>query len=266
MTEDSGLPDKIADWLHESGHALEMRVAREYVSQDAFHVDQSRLYMDTTEGKIQREADVVARWSGVASGGFFSIVSVVECKGSTKKPWVLFHDGSRRFPEEPGTPSVHRMIMRSTVSHLPDQILESWKGLPPFEQGQPACHSVVTAFENQSDDSKGKPNDGPNAAFRAVRQVISACHGLENDFFDSESPNAQVVFTIPSVVTAAPLFRAHLEDSGEVTVERIEHGVLLHRPSGTSKLVAVYLMTESHLRDAFAPSMSRLFETARLQS
>lgn len=257
--EDDALTARVSDWVERSGRALELRVARAFARQHA-DMSQARLFTDPVTSD-QREADVVARWTVMIAGGRqLSLVCVCECKAGADKPWVLFDDGRSRFPERPARVIDHLL----THEHLNGVTIDmapfegAWLEGYPFDEHlgiqNPVSHAIATALEQD------KPNQ-PNSAWRAARQVMSACYGLLADFSEKTPQLATVM--VPVIVTEAPLFRVYLNRAGEAQTERVIQGVLVTQSHDGGSRRAIFVMNEKVLQ-GFAAELRAVIQRIAL--
>lgn len=243
------LEQKIARWLDESGYALEMRVARAFY--DAmFDVSPGERYRD---GETLREIDVLAqrRVQRHGDGPALMLAPVVECKSSAKRPWVVFtkHESYERDAVRKG---VVDKDVAATVAELSDR----WVMYPPYgydrsRVGFAVVDAVLDKTKNDDEDL--------NRAHNAVRQVLSAAYGLRGRL-GGATTLTPLVLAIPVIVTKAPIIEATLQRDGTVRTSRQECSVLWVRPEQEDTLVTLFLMSEQHLRDVFAPALASLAE------
>ena len=182
------LSDKVLAWLRQGGYPLEYSVAMA-MRRAGFHAAQGLHYADRTTGK-SREIDVVAtRLRDPASR--VSIKVVVECKAANENPWVVLSTIGR--PED-WTPLCRPRSMFST-----SELLHYYIRLR-----RPYGYSVIEAL---------RKHDREDRAVNAMNQVVSSAIGvLSQDGY---------VYILPVVVTAAPLYKLHVSESGQEALEEI---------------------------------------------
>lgn len=248
MTDE--LEQKIAKWIDESGRALEMRVARAFY--DAmFDVSPGERYRD---GETLREIDVLARRRVTrhGEGATVMLAPVVECKGSAKRPWVVFtkHESYDRD-------AVRYGVVDKDVAGTLAELSERWVSYPPYDYdrsriGFAVVDAVLDKTKNDDEDV--------NRAHNAVRQVLSAAYGTLRRA-GGATTLTPLVLAIPVIVTKAPIVEAALQRDGSIRTMRQECSVLWVRPEQEDAvLVTLFLMSERHLRDVFAPALAALAE------
>ena len=83
------LKSKITEWLESQGYPLEMLVASK-LREHHFRVFQSDYYNDANNADVLREIDIYAYKQVDIKGILFRLALVIECKLSSKKPWIMF--------------------------------------------------------------------------------------------------------------------------------------------------------------------------------
>lgn len=253
---------KLEGWLETSGFALELRVARAFrrVSTRAgavprmvdITVEPSKIYLDKVEAKW-RETDVFAIAHSPARSPGRRILVVAECKSSTRKPWVVFTDPTRQFTS---TNASLDYALKDWGAGINIQAL--WRSIvgTPCVPGQVLGYSVAEALGGQQPESREAP--GPNAAYSAVRQALSAALALRGNSPAQTTGWAQ--FTLPIVVTAAPLFECWIDDAGTVQTKQVPLTALYAQPAADDGMQLVQIMTERHLVDEWAPGIAQTVE------
>lgn len=232
-------------WLDTSGRALELRVARVLKAQGAA-VQPSMTYTDDVS-RLQRELDVLARfgWTGQERTPC-SITVAVECKSSTKSPWVAFYDrAATRLGDLENWFSFHHGPFTGITAPL----AELWIGRPPLDEVFVATHTVGAHAKD-------------NPADNAVRQVLAAADALKTDYIDTQVADRRGLLVLPLIVTDAPLIACRLDKSGEVALERVTHFHVWGYASDGRK-TRVYVLNEARL-PAFAAGLRELATAADL--
>lgn len=231
------LNEKVASWLESSGRALELRVSRA-ARRSGAKVDQSWTYQDGETGKA-REGDVLATfaWEGLERRRM-DLHAVVECKSSTKHPWVAFHDRV----VSPSTDLANwALYAHGPFADLTEPLLDTWLGSPPFTGSRAATH-IVTALDGK-----------PDSAGDAIRQVTSQARGLWDHYLTTTARDLQGggIVIVAAVVTACPLITAELDKNGEIQLERVQQvQVRAGRHNGATS--RVWVMNEGPAEQFFA--------------
>lgn len=208
----SSLIARTAQWVETSGRALELRVARVVRKIGAAKVLPSFNYTDVVTGQ-SRESDVVARFEWISINRTpCSITAAIECKSSTKHPWVAFYSDEPLVPraELADWATFAHGPLIGIVQSLPDQ----WVGREPF-LNVPVSSHVVAAYAA----------DGKNPAGDAVRQVLSVVSALREKYIRRQSTDRVGLVCVAVVVTSAPLLSCRLDSQGDVklnTVDRLD--------------------------------------------
>lgn len=246
--EKSELQKSVEDWLREQGYPLEMRTARAFGRRGWF-LHHSRRYTDPILGK-EREIDVLAFYDDHREIDGKSQIHghfVIECKWTTKKPWVLFAS-----QQEALTPIGHFMSTPMTASAarivkpLESKDVSSFPLFAGLEEG----YAIVQAFSKDA---------AIDAAHAGVHAVISAA-----DFFArqmSEVSGHGIVF-VPTLVLDGELFRCRLSEGGDVSVQPVDIACLLYHSAGNPRSTCVHVIRESSL-ETFIDRAERTFDALR---
>lgn len=242
MASHESLTGKVADWLESSGFALEMRVAREF-EKAGFDVSQSAPYNDPVTGKL-RESDVVARHFSEVDETPVVIRVFVECKSSTKWPWVLLTTetgmGSVAWiAHTPTTLLADRLFLRFLKSNGKFETVPAF--IVPKRLGY---HFVAGRFEKSTADS----DDDSDKAHKAVVQVTHATRQwIESEHAKRPRGDASCAIGLPLIVVGQDLFEGYLSDRGEIMAERVDVGILSAQAEGFRDPVFVSIVTEAGL-------------------
>lgn len=205
----SDLISSVLQWVETSGRALELRVARTLQQVGQAAVQPAFNYQDTVTG-LARESDVVAQfpWTGMNDVPC-TITVAIECKSSTKHPWVAFLGD---------TPAGHRDNLEewTVFAHGPfvgitEPLAGRWTGHTPFTTSPAASH-VVAAYTK----------DGQNPAGDAVRQALSCAAAIRQDYLCNQVTDRVGIVCLATVVTAAPLLTCHLDATGSVVLDAVD--------------------------------------------
>jgi hypothetical protein len=218
--------DHVAAWLESSGSALEMRVARAFRRTRPFSVVHSRYYIDN--GTL-RETDVVA--AGQRWGRNVALHLVIECKSSREHPWVLFQDDEIYLHNDLD------LVETFIVQESPGATISQLQGIhnaPLVYSHEPHGYQIA--------DTSAKNRE----AYTAVAQAVSGVGGLMADVPQDQNPPLLSIF-IPVVVTAAPLFSARLDASGQVELTEVTRRLLITRLRPVDQLHSAWIVTEEGL-------------------
>lgn len=226
----SDLLISVEKWLKEQGYPLEMRVAQFFLHH-AWLLHHSRRYNDPITGK-EREIDILAFNDDSANNSRFHGRLVIECKWTSKRPWVLF-DSSRSITSygylrssamnKTATKKIDNLFKQGFLSHdLSD-------GFPLFSSYK-ECYTVVQALR------KSNTND---VAYSAVESAVNAA-----DFFADQSSEHCFIY-IPTVIIDGELCQCNLNEKGDISVHEIDIGLLIHHRSDYPR--CVYIVRESGL-------------------
>ncbi|WP_157472817.1 hypothetical protein [Frankia sp. EAN1pec] len=191
------LQRKVVNWLGDQGYPLEMRVARHF-SRRAMQVVPSWYYLDP-ESLDYREIDVLATHS---SSDYFHLTVPVECKSSPGKPWVAFSAEESQLHQFAF--ARQRLVSKGARDWWKQE--SRYKGareLPLFRSGSGHAYGATQAFTTGSD-----------AVYSSMRSVVKAAITLKED----QDLGDGFRFAQPLIVINAPLFEAHLADSGDISV------------------------------------------------
>jgi hypothetical protein len=245
---------KIREWLQSQGYPLEMKVARLFHSH-GFRIVQSEFYKDAETG-TQRETDVTARIDCECNGVYTRIQFVIECKSTPNKPWVLFTGGgaalaaparvAQRAASKYGTKALMRLCQRRDIQDLPQ-----------FQMHKRSAYGLTQAFTTG--------NDITYAAATSVSKAVSAEIKKADTYTAGGDPICLIVF--PLIVIDAELVETHLDDGGELAVNRINSGTLAwrHRLVGEPHTIIRVLRiaeVEAYAAEMFT-SCQKFFELAR---
>ena len=237
MSDDQPLASKIAAWLGQQGHPLEMVVAAAF-RRAGFTVIQSSYFRDPERDK-PREIDVVAFRQWTAGEVHWQLTFVVECKLS-KQPWVLF-----TLPTPPDYKAVGYQYYRLRATKLGRQFLSQIRRrvdrtrLPAFEVADRLAYGVRQAL-----------GGNPDEPFEATAKIAKAAAALAaaDDVAQGgdDDPSAHVV--LPVVVLDTKLFEAFLSEASQLVVGELTTGVLdWSNPVAGSEATWIRLVTPDAL-------------------
>ena len=246
------LPTRVTRWVEDAGFALELRVARACDRNQLEDTVQSFKYRDSLEGKW-RELDVVSycyAGHGMQKRRDRVVRLVIECKSSKKHPWVVLTDSSAWQNRDE---AFDRALVHWASKHTAKK---SWMALhgSPVHPGSTGGYAIAEAFARE-DDRRGNDLNSPR---RAVQQVLAgAVHLAERWDRTQPAPVGLVEFTLPIVVTAAPLFECTLSQDKQVQVVETSLTSLYAQPEGDAETVPVLvqIMTEDHFVGSWLPSL-----------
>lgn len=222
------LHQKVSDWLAEEGYPLEFRVAHAFRAA-GFRVRQGIRIPDSKTGKA-REIDVIALKSFKLEEVTFYFASLIECKWSKNKPWVLF---SSETDQTHGY-SVLFSLSSSFVADVVTHILASDEDLsndPYLKELQQTTYGGRVAFTKEND---------MDLFYSTVQSVISKSVLVakidDPDILGNSIPEyGSIVF--PIIVVNGELFEAsynsghdciNLEKRGYIRLHWSERGTADH--------------------------------------
>lgn len=228
------LQSKLMVWLQQSGHALEMRVAQEFRRAGLLAIP-AEYYEDRQTGQL-REIDVLAWRKGEISSKSFSVAVVIECKRSPDKPWVLLsrHHGF----------SVQALVQQQIASLWGTTVLEKLasksivENLVLFRPDEPLGYSLLAGLTEK--------RNAVDPAYGALRGVGTACESILGRL-SRDVPRAAIL-ALPLIVLEGVLYRAWLEEGGEMELEECEHALLAWRHFHKGGHSFVRILTESGLK------------------
>lgn len=248
-----GAKAAVERWLAEKGLALELSTARAFRAA-AHRVEHARSYVtDDGTGRLKvREIDVLAWCSSDSNTGTVPVGTwfVIECKSSTKSPWVLYQ-GTTRPPFVAQDP---RQLIRAAFSvALRGANVSDLDETRLWESRASVCEQDAYAYQVTDIGQNGKSNDPPGA-FEAVQQVLSAVDAVTAELNSSAGP-AELSILVPVVVTAAPLFAVRIGDRGAVSIERREWAPLIARLRPSEELRLVWIVQADAVKDYAATAV-----------
>lgn len=224
--------DEIRSWLRRSGLFLEMEAAR-VLRDDGWDVNQSEPFDDPKTGKT-RETDINALLQARVGDQLLCFELVVECKSSTKRPWLLLtaptkfrrtawgvHTAASQLGQE-----FMNAYMFDELEHLGPESDKVFEDLPLFDfPARTAYRFVSGGFHGTEEVEDG----GADLGYAAVMQVIAA---LEQYNRECSGRPLNVIETIceiliPVIVVNDNLFECWSDVTGEIHVERVHDGVLV---------------------------------------
>jgi hypothetical protein len=229
FTMPDDLQPRVEDWLKLQGYPLEMRTAQTF-QQRGWFLHHSRRYKDPILGK-EREIDILAFNDDADINSPIHAHFVIECKWTPGKPWVLFTSVWQTL-----TPLGHfRSTPMTTYATQATEglISQDIVDLPLFS-GLKEGYAIVQAFSKDA---------AVDAAYSALQASVNAA-----DFFAkqmSEEAEHSIIY-IPTLVLDGDLFRCSLTKDGDVTVQQVDIGCLIHHTADGSR--CIHIVRESALR------------------
>lgn len=208
------LNDKVKAWIQSQGFPLEMQVANAFLK-TGFRAVQADYYTDPDTG-TSREIDVVASKQSVYGKQVIRLNIVVECKVSKDKPWILLTSPQAKL--HPRAQVAQQAASRSGRKLLSLAAkLEAYQQLPLFRFPERPAYGVLQAFSS-----------GNDIAYAACMSAAKAAASLTSEE-DTQGEIAFAEIVIPAVVIDGRIFDCHLDESGELSTEEVEDGMLVWR-------------------------------------
>lgn len=209
--EPRGAEKQAKSWLEDNGQALELQVAAT-LFRNGLPVEQSVVYTDPVEGKA-READLVVDLMDLSGEHIKTercpILAVIECKHSTKGPWV----GVQHFLD----PRVLRTNPENILAQGGDETCPEDLRRTGLKSSTGPSGSIFLAAGSGSDR---------NVAYNATRQALASAQALgkERSLRNGASPNSRYGrgVTMAVVVTSAPLSIAWLGSNEKLRLTRVD--------------------------------------------
>ena len=132
----------------------------------------------------------------------------MECKSSTKHPWVGFFSDSHQSAR--GDLTAWAPFAHGPFVGLTEPLPGLWAGRYPFTSTPVASH-LATARSGES-----------NFAGDAVRQVLSCTTAIRQTYLRDQGAYQLGLVCLAAVVTAAPLLTCRLSDDGSVVLDQVE--------------------------------------------
>jgi hypothetical protein len=245
--EDRDIVTAVTEWLISgSGYSLEMATAA-VLSKAGFTVVQGDYFPDNTEGdrEVLREIDVTGYIGSSGSGVQTSVAFMVECKASTKHPWLLF-----TYPH--GYSDTLQVTRRCATSVVGKRILEklqfedSIRQSPLFSFLPNAGHSVTLGMKKPGD--KDTTYEALMSVCKASNAHVSSLHG-----------RGVLAFDWPTIVIKAPLLDCHLDEEHEVVVKQIESCTLVWR----NPVINAHSIIDIYTAATFGRRIPQLYQPAK---
>lgn len=215
-TDSTDLRTRVVNWINGEGYPLEFRTAREF-RRKRLPASLGDYVRHPKTGNV-REVDILSRIRVRANSCALDISTIVECKFSRDKPWVVFTG------KEPIAPSA--CIAQTISSDLGDAVMWVLSGdadlhkIPLFRSPGRSGHGGRRAFEGSGD-----------VLYGTLQSVVTAAR-YYCDYGEIYGPGqflpeyGRIAF--PIVVIDAPLFECYLEDNAdEVSLEEVD-AIRLH--------------------------------------
>ena len=239
--------DNVLKWLDEQGYPLEMLVARHFHEAD-FYVKISDFYTDF-ETEKPREIDITAQYhSDIYDPVLLQVSFHIECKSSTKKPWILFMSDTSGI-EEAGfafekfvCTSIYRTFLTTMLTSKYQKSFYTRFNKAPLLVPQNMGYGITQAFTN-----------GQDIPFSAVMGAVkSAVSRIKH--FDSFSVIAEKKFqcaaAFPVVVLDGTLLESRMDEHGKIQLTEIGSGILYWKfPNPLHSSPFVFVVTKNSLPD-----------------
>lgn len=248
--EENDLTAQVLSWMSKRGYPLEMKVTHELRKHRPDLLQQSYYYEDAFTEEL-READVVTSWSPSTANGDnnrrVTFTAVIECKASGA-PWVVFTQRSRPTW---GTWRVGERTVLTLGERFPVRDIFQRHGT----QSSPLFSMARNLEPGHGLTQKRDDRGGKDWAYDAVRQVISAAHGIARDF-EVHGSGDPVTIVMPLVVTDSPLFECYVDADGEVAAESVLRSSVLMRTQHSRRSTYVRIVNSADL-PALAKDLAR---------
>ncbi|MFO7534091.1 MAG: hypothetical protein R6X19_00135 [Kiritimatiellia bacterium] len=216
------LKDKTLKWVQTQGYPLEYYVTDAFRNA-GFQTIQG-FYVDGDKGGEPREIDVLAHVDlPVGKETVIRIESLVECKWSKDKPWVVFY-GKRQ-------PWASARITQQFASKAGQAMLwvnagnKKIQGLDLFsvlEKSGFGGRQVVFKKEDSEDNKDLFYKIVSAVTIKSVK--LRDFYNKAENFIKNEFPFVAIVF--PVIVIDGPLFAMHCDDSGELALNQVQYAKL----------------------------------------
>jgi hypothetical protein len=199
------LHNKVQAWLRTEGYPLEFKTAASF-RRAGFSVRQGD-YTENESTDTRREIDVLAFMDADRGDHLVRVQTVVECKWSADKPWVLFCGGTGMTSAASVTQSIG-----SELAHL---LLWKEAGSDDLARLDLFADRPGTAFGGRQAFSKSS-----DVVFDAVRAIVGNCRDLAEEYDAGRPPlksglPENVLVNFPVIVVDGRIFEAR---NGEETL------------------------------------------------
>ena len=230
---------KILNWLNKHGYPLEFSVANTF-SRHGFAIHQGYYYHDAASDN-HREIDVVAFLTlHFSDRKFVRVGSVIECKYTVDKPWVVF-----------SSPNMHihpsSRIAQTLGSDSGEAILWAIAGDKKLQSLSLFSTKQMYGFSGVQALSEGK-----DLFYSALQSVTSATASIASRFntkhLDQALDFAAIYF--PLVVIKGDLYIAYYNNSNStIELRQSGHARIYWRGSSASKfpITSIDIVTSAYL-------------------
>jgi hypothetical protein len=194
--------EKVGDWLQEQGYPLEFRTAAAF---QAMGINASQgLYVQQENDGSARELDIVASMRGGLDKILIEISTVIECKWSRDKPWVVF--------TAPGTIMAPSACIAQTISSaLGGALTYSLAGNENLHKFEIFASSERNGFGGRRAFSGEKDQD---QFYSTVQSIVSKTIAYAKRFDENREPGQMPKYcclAFPMIVLEGELFEAHFD-------------------------------------------------------
>jgi hypothetical protein len=192
----------VRDWLQEQGYPLEFRTAAAF--QSAGIAANQGFYVRENSASPVRELDIVATLKGDLSKVHIDISTVIECKWSRDKPWVVF--------TSPGTEMLPSACIAQTIgSSLGEAMMYCLAGnqdlheFATFASNKRNGYGGRRAFSGESDQDQ---------FYSSVQSIISKTISYAKRYDKNQKLDQMPEFlslAFPMVVLEGELYEAYFD-------------------------------------------------------
>lgn len=238
-------------WLEKSGRALELRVARSLRWNGGAEAVLGAHYEDPKTGTL-REGDVLARFPWTSMANVRCSISVsIECKSSTKHPWVSFYTDENVYQDR--ALDNWFLFLHGPFNGVMQPAQDLWPGMDPFTF-EPVASSIAAAHVE----------DSHNPAYDSVRQALSYSTAIRIDYTQNQSTQHVGIACLAAVVTSAPLITCRLDEAGAIKLAVVDK-VCVWGYGADGKRHRVFVLSEEAL-PKFAQDLSARVREAEEQA
>jgi hypothetical protein len=210
---------KIRDWLLHQGYPLEFRVAAAF--QNAGMRTSQGFYVREKHSNSIRELDVIANLKSRSERCFISVNTLVECKWSGDKPWIVF-----TTPRTKLAPSA--CIAQTIGSHFGEAMMhclaadKRLHGFQTFSSCERNGFGGRRAFSNEGDQDH---------FYSAVQSIVSKSLAYVRDDDDTLKSNKlpmSAAIAFPMIVIEGELFETYLDAGKQDLLINPVNSIRLH--------------------------------------
>jgi hypothetical protein len=247
MSESQELKGKLEEWINKEGIPLEYFTEAVY-NREGFATRQSYFIEDNA---TPREIDVLANVDYDLNGSHFRIESVVECKWTKDKPWIVFTSPSSLMHEGASiTQSFGNNLGSAVLWHIAGE--EALHNLELFNRKKLCGFSGRQSLTKDSDLFY-------NTVQSIISKTIQAVKKYDRVIID---PFEYVVLGFPLIVIEGSLFEAKYDNEGsKIELNTVGHSRLHWRGSSSWKFIStVDIVTKDHL-GGYVKKLKKEFDT-----